>query len=136
LQGDSSILFRAIIEELSFQQEDFRHLPQLEMFAGGELTKTKTCGSCKVVKRTSQLIKILEVRDVNFIQTNQTNYFQSPEETQYCPESRRTERYFCEYMTSALPEILVIRVQDTVNCDKRVDILPELFLKQINSQSN
>lgn len=134
--GDSTTLFRAIIDELSFGWEDWRELPQLEMFAGDELTKIKTCSSpCKEVKRTSQLIKILEVRDVNFQDTNQINYFQSPEETKYCSKCQKSGNHSCDYMTSGLPDILVIRIQDTINCDKRVEILPELFLKQINSQS-
>jgi len=131
-QGDSAFLFRALLEELSFNHEDFQYLPQLEMFAGSDLIKTKTCIRCNNQQKIHESIKILEVRDINFSEINQKNYFQSETETRSCTSCKSLKKFNCSYETSKLPEILVIRVQDTVNSMKRVEVLPEIFLREIN----
>jgi len=130
--GDSALLFRSLIEELSFNHEDIRHLPQLEMFAGSDLIKTKTCSKCSKSMKMHESIKILEVRDINFSKINQKNYFQSETETRRCACNSHPQTFTCSYETSKLPEILVIRIQDTVNSMKRVEVLPEIFLREIN----
>jgi len=136
VRGDSSMLLRALFEELS-KQKDTQILPYLQIFTGGDLTKTFTCPqeTCKKKKILKETIKILEVRDVDFIEENIENFFQPQESLRRCSCSEEKQTFSCEYIANELPEILIMRIHDTFNSNKTVKILPNITLQQYSSTS-
>jgi len=130
--GDSSILLRAIFEVLSKDSslEKFSHT---RMFAGGSLKKMLKCGKrdCNQEEKIIYAkMEILEVRDINFFQENQEIFFQSLREKRTCPCNKTQNDFACSYAATSLPEILVIRIQDTINSGIHVKIIQELILQQ------
>jgi len=128
-QGDSSILFRVILEELTDGKE-FNQLPQLQMFASGPLTKEFTCKNCGTIKISQEQMHILEVKDLNFLQNNQENFFQPPKEKRYCRCNRTQNDFTCHYLATEFPRVLAIKINDTIDSNIQVKILPRIYLPQ------
>ncbi len=102
------------------------------MFAGGSLKKMLRCQNedCNQKKEISVNMQILEVRDICFFELQQEYFFQSKDEKRTCTCNQSKSLFACSYHATSLPEILVIRIQDTVGSTARVRILPELLLPQ------
>jgi len=134
-QGDSSILFRVILEELNDGRE-FNQLPQLQMFASGPLTKEFTCKNCGIIKISQEQMHILEVKDINFLQKNQENFFQPSKEKRHCRCNRAQNDFTCHYLATDLPRVLAIRINDTIDSNIQVRILLRIHLLQSSSSGS
>jgi len=98
------------------------------MFAGGPLVKEFECTRCKLFKKAEESLHILEVKDINFIQKKQENFFQSSQEKRVCRCNSTQNNFDCFYFTTSLPQVLAIRITDTIDSKIHVKILPRIFL--------
>ena len=126
------MLFRALLEILSNDSplDIFGHTT---MFAGGSLKKILKCTNSDCQQKPKEIsgtTEILEVRDINFFKENEKTFFQSYQEKRTCACNKLQNTFNCKYSATSLPEILVIRIQDTINSKTSVKILEELVLQQ------
>jgi len=127
--GDPSILFRAILDELSFSR-DLKESPYSRMFAGGPLMKILECQVCKQTKKIHDTIEILQVQDINFLQENQKTFFKTSTETRFCSNHNGKSGFDCSYQAASLPKVLVVKIYDTKESRIHVQILPKIVLQQ------
>ena len=120
------------MEELS-GGKDFHDLPHLQMFAGDPLTKELTCQRCKDIRINQELMHILDVRDINFVQDSKDTFFQPFKEKRYCPRDKTQTEFAYDYLATCLPKVLVIRICDTVYSKTQVKILQKISLEQSSS---
>jgi len=101
----------------------------LRIFQGGNLMKNKQCLKCKEKKQIVESLLILEVRDLCFNLKDQEIFFQQKKEIGACKKCHRKGDFICSYKVIEFPEILVIKIHDTINYNKIVKILPKISFK-------
>lgn len=129
VQGDSSVLFRALLEELANEGT------YLRTFQGGNLVKNKQCIKCKEKKQIVESLLILEVRDLCFNPKEQERFFQSKKEIGTCKKCHKKGDFLCTYQVTEFPEILVLKIHDTINYNKIVKILPKISFKAVSGKA-
>ena len=82
------------------------------------------CPECHEKKVITEALKILDVKDMNFNKGNSGNFFQSMSELRVCWNCREKSGFVCQYEVTEFPEILVVKVHETVNCEEKVKVLP------------
>jgi len=123
------VLFRALLEELANEGT------YLRVFQGGDLVKNKQCFNCKETKQIIESLIILEVRDFCFNLKEQERFFQSNKEIGTCKKCQKKGEFICTYQVTEFPEVLVVKIHDTVNCNKMVKILPKISFKTASGRA-
>lgn len=100
------------------------------MFSGDPLIKGFECTECHFFKQTEEPIHILEVKDINFLQRKQEDFFQSSKEKRFCRCKNSQNDFECCYLTTSLPQVLAIRINDTIDSKTHVKVLPKILLPQ------
>jgi hypothetical protein len=101
----------------------------LRIFQGGDLVKSKQCLKCEEKKQMIESLIILEVRDFCFSSNDQERFFQPQKEVGTCKKCHKKGQFLCSYQVKEFPEILVIKIHDTVNYNKTVKILQKITFK-------
>ena len=114
------MLFRALLGELANEGT------YLRVFQGGDLVKNKQCLECKEKKQIIESLIILEVRDLCFNLKGQERFFQPEKEVGTCKKCHKKGEFLCTYQVKEFPEILVIKIHDTLNYNKTAKILPKI----------
>jgi len=72
----------------------------------------------------TETLKILNVKDLDFKTENKKNFFQSISELRVCWSCRKRGAFICRYDITEFPEILVIKVHETTNCEEKAKVIP------------
>jgi len=135
VQGDSSALFRAIVEELCGSDDDLKQVPYLKIFTGESLERNVECYRCGAIRTMTNSLKPLEVMDINFFKNKQESFFQKPSEIRRCISCQERGEFQCHYRVKELPEVLVIRIQDTKDSVNTVKVIESFELREDESES-
>jgi len=118
-----------MLEELS-KGSSLEHSPYTKMFFGGQLIKTLKCQGCLQNKEIHETMQIFQVQDIHFSQDKEETFFKPLKEKRFCPCNKLQTNFDCLCSVTSLPEVLVIKIHDTVDSKTHVKPLRRLCLKQ------
>ena len=121
------------MEEL-VEGKEFNEVEYTKIFAGGTMKTMLKCPGCQKEKILRDSVWVLKVKDIHFMKENERFYFQTEKEIRNCLTCKQKMTFNLSYMTTKLPRVLAIRVQDTAKSTKRVEILPEIMLNETKGE--
>ena len=128
-EGNSEKLFRAIIDELSFQNS-----PLVKLFWQGNYVKNAKCQKCAFDTDFTEDIFIIRVKDINYIdkKAKDGTLFQPTEEQRFCDICESQTVHQVKITFESLPEILVIALSNVSVTQSARKLLPRIRTETSN----